>query len=123
MRKLVSLLGVLLLFIATASAQNKTVTGKVTEANGNPVSGATIKANGRAVGATNATGDFTISVPNATTSIVVSSIGFNDRTVALTGGALTIALTTAEANSVSEVVVTGYTSIQRKKFSGAIATA
>ncbi len=123
MRKLVSLLGVLMLFIATASAQNKTVTGKVTEANGNPVSGATIKANGRAVGATNATGDFTISVPNATTSIVVSSIGFNDRTVALTGGALTIALTAADANSVSEVVVTGYTSIQRKKFSGAIATA
>lgn len=123
MRKFLSLLGVLMLFIATASAQNKTVTGKVTEANGNPISGATIKANGRAVGATTATGDFTISVPSATTSIVVSSIGFNDRSVTLTGGALTIALTTADANSVSEVVVTGYTSIQRKKFSGAIATA
>ncbi|MDZ4071810.1 MAG: SusC/RagA family TonB-linked outer membrane protein [Sediminibacterium sp.] len=123
MRKFLSLLGVLMLFIATASAQNKNVTGKVTEANGSPISGATIKANGRAVGATNATGDFTISVPNATTSIIVSSLGFNDRSVTLTGGTLAITLTNADANSVSEVVVTGYTSIQRKKFSGAIATA
>lgn len=123
MRKLVSLLGMLLLLIASASAQNKTVTGKVTEANGTPISGATIKANGRAVGASTVSGDFSVSVPNATTAIVVSSLGFNDQTVTLTGSALAITLTTADANSVSEVVVTGYTSIQRKKFSGAIATA
>jgi len=120
MRKILSLLGLVLLFIATASAQNKTVTGKVTEANGTPIAGATIKANGRAVGTTNPSGDFTISVPNAVKSIVISSIGFNDRSFTLTGSSLSITLTQADA-SVSEVVVTGYTSIQRKKFSGAIA--
>lgn len=111
-----------MLFAASAFAQNKTVTGKVTESNGSPISGATIKANGRAVGATTATGDFSVAVPTATTSITISSIGFNDRNVTLTGGALSISLTAADANSVSEVVVTGYTSIQRKKFSGAIAS-
>lgn len=122
MRKLVSLLTVLMLFTASVFAQNKTVTGKVTESNGTPISGATISANGKPVGSTSASGDFSVTVPTATTSIVVTSIGFNDRTVTLTGSALSITLTTADANSVSEVVVTGYTSIQRKKFSGAIAT-
>ena len=43
--------------------------------------------------------------------------------VKLTGAPLSISLSAASANSVSEVVVTGYTTIQRKKFSGAIATA
>jgi len=122
MRKIVSLLTVLMLFTASAFAQTKTVTGKVTESNGTPISGATISANGKPVGATTASGDFSVAVPTATTSIVVTSIGYNDRTVTLTGSALSISLTTSDANSVSEVVVTGYTSIQRKKFSGSVAT-
>lgn len=121
MRKIVSLLTMLMLFMASAIAQNKTVTGKVTESNGTPVSGATISANGKPVGATTTSGDFSVTVPTATTSIVVTSIGFNDRTVTLTGSALSITLTSADAGNVAEVVVTGYTSIQRKKFSGAIA--
>ncbi|TDO28451.1 SusC/RagA family TonB-linked outer membrane protein [Sediminibacterium goheungense] len=121
MRKLVSLLTVLMLFTASAFAQNKTVTGKVTESNGTPISGATISANGKPVGATTTSGDFSVTLPTATTSITISSLGFNDRTVTLTGSALSITLTSADAGSVSEVVVTGYTSIQRKKFSGAIA--
>lgn len=120
MRKIVSLLTVLMLFTASAFAQTKTVTGKVTESNGTPISGATISANGKPVGATSASGDFSVAVPTATTSVVITALGFNDRTVTLTGSALSISLTTADANSVSEVVVTGYTSIQRKKFSGAI---
>ena len=44
-------------------------------------------------------------------------------TLKLTGAPLAVSLAAASANSVSEVVVTGYTTIQRKKFSGAIATA
>jgi TonB-linked SusC/RagA family outer membrane protein len=123
MRKIVSLLAVSLLFIATTFAQNKTVTGKVTESSGGPVSGATISVGGKSIGATNANGEFTISVPASATSISVSSIGFETMTLKLTGAPLAVSLAAASANSVSEVVVTGYTTIQRKKFSGAIATA
>lgn len=122
MRKTATLLTMFMLFCGIVLAQNKTVTGKVTESNGAPIVGATINANGQPVGATSATGDFSVSVPSSVTSIMVSSIGFNDRTISLTGSTLSIILTQADANSVSEVVVTGYTSIQRKKFSGAIAT-
>jgi TonB-linked SusC/RagA family outer membrane protein len=111
----------LMLVVVSASAQNKTVTGKVTESNGAPVPGATISANGKPVGATGADGAFSVSVPNAITSIVVSSIGFTDQTVRLTGSSLSITLAASDA-SVSEVVVTGYTSIQRKKFAGAVST-
>ena len=112
-----------MLFIATTFAQNKTVTGKVTESSGGPVSGATISVGGKSIGATNANGEFTISVPASATSISVSSIGFETMTLKLTGAPLAVSLAAASANSVSEVVVTGYTTIQRKKFSGAIATA
>ena len=123
MRKILSLLVMSLLFIATSFAQNKTVSGKVTESSGGPVSGATISVGGKSIGATNANGEFTISVPASATSISISSIGFEDMSVKLTGAPLSISLSAASANSVSEVVVTGYTTIQRKKFSGAIATA
>ncbi len=121
MRKVVSLLMMLMLVVVSASAQNKTVTGKVTESNGAPVPGATISANGKPVGATGADGAFSVSVPNAITSIVVSSIGFTDQTVRLTGSSLSIKLAASDVN-VSEVVVTGYTTIQRKKFAGAVSS-
>ncbi|MFN5422422.1 MAG: TonB-dependent receptor plug domain-containing protein, partial [bacterium] len=123
MRKIVSLLTMMLLFMATSFAQNKTVTGKVTDGNGAPVSGATISVGGKSIGATNNNGEFTISVPSSATSISVSSIGFEQMSVKLTGAPLAVSLAAASANSVAEVVVTGYTTIQRKKFSGAIATA
>ena len=123
MRKIVSLLTMLLLFMATSFAQNKTVTGKVTDGNGAPVSGATISVGGKSIGATRANGEFSVTVPSSASSISISSIGFEDMSVKLTGAPIAVSLSAAAANSVAEVVVTGYTTIQRKKFSGAIATA
>jgi hypothetical protein len=112
----------LMLFSASIFAQSKTVTGKVTEANGNPLAGATISAKGKPIGATNASGNFSVLVSADTRSIEISSIGYGTREISLTGQPLTVALTVGDANSITEVVVTGYTNIQRKKFAGAIAT-
>jgi TonB-linked SusC/RagA family outer membrane protein len=122
MTRTLLLLTMLMLFSASIFAQSKTVTGKVTEANGNPLAGATISAKGKPIGATNASGNFSVLVSADTRSIEISSIGYGTREITLTGQPLTVALTAGEANSITEVVVTGYTNIQRKKFAGAIAT-
>ncbi|MBV9988811.1 MAG: SusC/RagA family TonB-linked outer membrane protein, partial [Chitinophagaceae bacterium] len=114
---------VILLAFAASSlfAQTKTVAGRVTDAGGAGVPGAAISAGGRAVGTTNADGRFSVSVPANTSSIRISSIGFADKDVPVTGAVLAITLSSAEATNLNEVVVTGYSTIQRKKFSGAIA--
>jgi TonB-dependent starch-binding outer membrane protein SusC len=115
-------LAVLLLTAQMVWAQTKTVTGKVTEANGTtPVPNATISVNGRAIAVASATGDFSVTVPAATRTLQVSAIGFNDQEVTISGTTANISLTAGENKTISEVVVTGYSTIQRKKFAGATA--
>jgi TonB-linked SusC/RagA family outer membrane protein len=112
------LIAFLLLFFATSAAfsQTQTVTGKVTAAD-IPVVGATITSGGKAVGTTNAEGRFSVTVPANATTIRISSLGYADQDVRLTGAELSVTLTTAATN-LNEVVVTGYSTVQRKKFSG-----
>jgi hypothetical protein len=63
MKKLLSLLAVLALFVAPAFAQNRTVTGQVMDEKGNPVPFATVKVKGSSAGvAADQNGNFSISV-------------------------------------------------------------
>ena len=113
----------LLLFTTIAFAQQKTITGKVTDANNAPVAGATVAVKGGNIGTqTNATGDFSITVPNNNAVLSISYVGFEPRDVAVGNqSALTIGLVASSSN-LNEVVVTGYTSQQRKNIVGAVAT-
>ena len=63
-----------------AMAQNRTVTGKITDANGSPIIGATVKVEGsKNVGAVTAgDGQFSISVP-ANSKLNITYIGYNHR--------------------------------------------
>jgi len=76
MRKFLTLLSMLVLFSMLAFSQTKEVTGKVTDATGSPISGASIKVKGAKGGTSaNESGIFKINVPpNAT--IVISGVGF-----------------------------------------------
>lgn len=123
MRKLRILsLTVLLFSVQLVWAQTKTVTGKVTELNGTtPVPGATISYKGRALAIANVAGEFSVAIPVDAKTIQVSAIGYNDQEVNITGSSLAISLSPGENKLISEVVVTGYSTIQRKKFAGAIA--
>lgn len=119
MRKLkLFMTAVMLLCVQLVIAQSRTVTGRVTEAGGAPLVGATISADGKPLGITDAQGQFSLSVPTSVNTLEISSVGFATKTVNITGAALSIELT-ADGETISEVVVTGYTSISRKKFSGA----
>ena len=65
-----------LLFTGIANAQNVTVKGNVTDLNGEPIIGATVKVEGTQTGTvTNYDGDFTISCREGTL-LTVSYIGY-----------------------------------------------
>lgn len=105
MRKMLSLIAVLVLCTAMALGQNKTMSGQVKDTKGDPIPFATIKIKGTSSAvAADANGNFTISAaPNAT--FVISAVGFEQTEVkASSSGNLLVSLNTLDA--MREVVIT-----------------
>src|SRR5690606_9043639 len=98
-----------------------TVTGRVTNIEGNPVEGASVSVKGTGVGTTtDASGNYRLTVPDNAT-VPFSSIGFTqrrgvvgDRTV------INVVLVPAEG-TMDEVVVVGYGSLRRSQIVGSVA--
>ncbi|HSU51793.1 MAG TPA: SusC/RagA family TonB-linked outer membrane protein, partial [Segetibacter sp.] len=115
MRKILSLFSVFMLVAILVFAQTRTISGRVVDEAGQPVSGASITIKGSGVGASaNAEGTFTI---NAKTGdvLVISAVGAANKEVKVTtGSALTVSLT-RQSQSLSEVVVTTALGVQRQK--------
>lgn len=102
--------------IATLSAQgNRTISGKITDANGSAVPGANISVLGAKTGAVaDNEGNFKVSVPAGTKILVASAINFATKEVPLTSSnSISISLSASEDN-LSEVVVTSF-GIKRDK--------
>ena len=120
MRRLVIFMLGMLLLGMQVFAQNRTVTGKITDANGTPVPGATITVTGsnvRAVSAGN--GDFSINVPSGSKSLTVSSVGYGTQTIEL---GVSNSVNFMLSQSIIEnqaVVITGYKNVERSKYAGA----
>src|ERR1700760_2125634 len=110
----VSFILLCVLFTQTAFSQTKTVTGKIVDDKGAPIQGATVSVKGTKQGASSgADGSFSINVPSSATTLVISSVGFAGQEVAITGGALSIALVPSQS-ALNEVVVIGYGTAVRK---------
>jgi TonB-linked SusC/RagA family outer membrane protein len=116
MRKLFCLLaGMLLLFSSSVFAQQREVTGKVTDANGTPVNGATVRVKNNRGGTSAGTdGTFKINAaPNAV--LVISGVGYETQEVNI-GSSTNIGVTLAlDTKAMSEVVVTGTGSATSKR--------
>src|ERR1700753_3564184 len=81
MRKLLSLLILMLFIAASATAQSRLVTGKVTDSTGNPISGASIRIKGIKKGTSaGPDGSFRLSVPPQAT-LEISAIGYDPRDI------------------------------------------
>src|SRR3982074_3639248 len=81
-------------FVIPAMAQNKTVTGKVTDSkDGSPLTGVSILAKGTSIGTvTDANGAFRLSVPKSASTLVVTYIGYDRTEVPITGSPINIKL-------------------------------
>lgn len=99
----------------------KTVKGVVVDASDKePIVGASVLIKGTSVGAsTNIDGEFTLNAPDNAKTIVVSYIGMNTREVAITGGTMTIELTSTSQN-LDEVIVVAYGAQKKSSITGAI---
>src|SRR5256885_15522803 len=101
--------------IPAAFAQNRTITGKITDASGQPLVGATVAAKGSNISTqTNSEGIFSITVPAGVQKLAITSVGFAPQEVSI-GGKTNISLALhASASELSEVIVTAL-GVERNK--------
>ncbi len=121
MRKLIALFLCLFFAFIQLNAQNKTVTGKVTDAEGKPVSGASVQVKGTKIGVSaNDAGIFTISVPVSSNTLTISGVGLVSQDVKIDNKTV-LNITLATSNkSLDEVIVTGYQTVRKKDVAAAI---
>ena len=116
------LLYAITLFLSLNSyAQDKKVTGKITDSQNQPIAGVTISIKGKNVfTTTDANGSFSINAAEQDV-LVFSSVGFETIETKAGFGGLAIKLATAIGN-LNEVVVVGYGTARKKDLTGAVST-
>ena len=121
MRRILLFMLSMLLISSQLLAQNRTITGKVTDDKGNPVPNASVTVRGSKTGTvTSQDGTFSIVVPANVKTIVVSSVGLDAKEVVVSAdNSYSIALTSS-ANDLQEVVVVGYGTKSVREVTGAI---
>ena len=122
MRKLVLLVLGLVLLAGQLLAQTRQVSGRVTDATGNPVPNASVTIKGTNQGTTtNADGTFTLTVPTSS-RLVISAVGLAVQDVTVAGRTDFNFTLSQEDRSMQEVVVVGYGTQRRKDITGNIAS-
>ncbi len=123
MKKLFSLLIVVLATSLLAVAQTRTVKGVVVDASENePLIGATVVPIGEGVpsklgASTDVDGHFILSVPSKVTKLRVSYVGYQSKDVTITEGDMRIHLESA-TTSLNEVMVVAYGTATKSSFTG-----
>ena len=122
-KRLVFLLGMVVACLQLL-AQSRTITGRITDAQGNGVPNASVTVKGTNVGTTTTTdGSFSLGIPANARTLVVSSVGFQNQEFTLGPTSNNVAITLGAAErSLDEVVVVAYGQQQRKAVTGAIST-
>ncbi|MDQ6845619.1 MAG: TonB-dependent receptor plug domain-containing protein, partial [Bacteroidota bacterium] len=105
-----------------SNAQSTAVTGKVSGADGAPIAGVTVQEKGSSAGtATDASGNFSLNVSSPNASLVISSLGYEAKTVPLAGRKnISISLAGSSAKELEQVVVIGYGSASKRDLTGSI---
>lgn len=123
----VCLIGTFMLFgLRYAYAQDRTITGTVSDEKGGPLNGATVKIKGTSSGVTtDVSGHFSLVVPakaSRASRLEISYVGFETQEVALHGGASLQVTLQATKSSLDEVVVVGYGVQKRKDVTGSVSS-
>ncbi|MEJ8841342.1 TonB-dependent receptor [Lacibacter sp. H375] len=124
MRKLVSMTFVLLLCMMQAVAQEKTVTGKVTdEKDGTPLSGVSVTVKGSSIGTTTAVdGTFRLSIPSSARTLVFSFVNYAAVEMNVANrSTFTVSLSSTDKD-LQEVVVVAYGTKKKSDLTGSVAT-
>lgn len=114
--------GLLFVMVQAAHAQQQSLTGKVSGADGSPVIGGSVSIVGTTRGtSTDADGNYKIEV-NRNETLRFSSVGFLTKDVSYTGQKTLNVSLEADNKTLSEIVVVGYGSQSKKEITGAVQT-
>jgi len=106
----------------TSRVADITVTGRVTDENGEGLPGVTILLKGTAVGtATDFSGNYSLNVPDGAGTLVVSFIGYQTQEVAINNQTSLNITLSPDAKALAEVVVIGYGTQEKKDITGSVA--
>lgn len=120
MKQLLTIIAMLMLAISSM-AQEKKVTGTVTDDNGEPLIGATVKVQGTQKGTvTDLDGRYELTVPENTKQLTISYIGYKTISVNLKGTKADVVMK-EDRNVMEEVVVVGYGSVKKGDVTNAVA--
>ena len=121
MRKFVLLIMAVLSVSAWALAQNRQISGTVTNADGKPIAGATVLVEGTSTGTTtNAEGKFSVSAP-ANGTLAVSFIGYESVKVAVAGKTQVNVSLREDTHAIDDVIVVAYGTAKKESFTGSVA--
>ena len=108
--------------IVTAMAQNRTVTGKITDSkDGSILAGATVSATGTTkVAVSDATGSFKIEIPVSVKQLSISYAGYETQDVLVSDNFINVKLVSS-SEKLADVVVIGYGTVRKKDLTGSVA--
>jgi TonB-dependent starch-binding outer membrane protein SusC len=107
------------LFFCTSMYAQQTIRGTLRSPSGEPLVGATVTVKGSTTSVvTDSEGRFVINAPAGST-LVVTSIGFQQKEITATGTDISEVLQTTD-KTMSEVVVIGYQTVRRRDLTGAV---
>ena len=121
LQKLTTLTFLIMALSLTAFAQT-VVKGIIYDSDKLPLIGATLQVAGTNIKAqTDVEGKYQISVPSASSKLIVSFVGFETQTVAVNNQTL-LNITLSSLNNLEAVVVVGYASVKKSDLTGAATT-
>lgn len=120
MRKLL-LITIMLFGFLTGSMAQKTVTGKVTDEDQNPLAGVSVQVKGTTLGAlTGADGMFRLSIPENTRILSFSFIGMKSYDLEIGDKTDVNVVMSVDIGMLEEVIVIGYGTVKKKDLTGAV---
>lgn len=109
--------------LAPADALEETITGTVSDENGQGLPGVSVVLKGTTRGTTtNADGKYRLNVPDRSAVLVFSFVGYGSQEVATGGRAVVNVSLKADEKSLNEVVVVGYGQVRKSDLTGAVVT-
>ncbi|RNL52599.1 SusC/RagA family TonB-linked outer membrane protein [Pedobacter jejuensis] len=111
-----------MLFLSTAAFAQTVVKGVILDSDKLPLVGATVQVVGTSTKTqSDAEGKYQITVPSATSKLLVSFVGFESQTVTV-GNQTIVNITLTSLNNLDAVVVVGYASVRKSDLTGAATT-
>jgi TonB-linked SusC/RagA family outer membrane protein len=123
MRKFLLLMLGFVLLNTQLFAQNRNISGRITDAQGNGIPNASVTVKGTTTGTTTGfDGSFAMTIPASAKTLVISSVGFQTQETSL-GNSLTFDVSLVSNNqNMDEVVVVAYGTQKRESVTGSIST-